>query len=45
MTQADVDRPPDLAPPASDLETARAFGRRIAEHAARWHAGRSTADV
>jgi len=45
MTQADIDRPPELAPPASDLETARAFGRRIAELAARWLAGRSTADV
>ena len=39
MTQADIDRGPELAPPASDLETARAFGRRIAELAARWVAG------
>jgi multimeric flavodoxin WrbA len=40
MTQADVDRGPELAPPISDLETARAFGRRIAGVAARWVAGR-----
>jgi multimeric flavodoxin WrbA len=39
MTQADIDLAPELAPPASDLETARAFGRRIAELAARWAAG------
>jgi multimeric flavodoxin WrbA len=39
MTQADVDRGPDVAPPASDLETARAFGRRVAELAARFGAG------
>jgi len=41
MTQADVDRSPELAPPISDLETARAFGRRIAELAARWLAGQA----
>ena len=41
MTQADVDRGPDLAPPISDLETARAFGRRIAGLAARWSAGKA----
>jgi multimeric flavodoxin WrbA len=41
MTQADVDRSPELAPPISDLETARAFGRRVAELAARWLAGQA----
>ena len=41
MTQADVDRGPEQAPPASDLETARAFGQRIAELAARWLAGQT----
>jgi multimeric flavodoxin WrbA len=39
MTQADVDRGPDVAPPISDLETAHAFGRRIAEVGERWVAG------
>jgi multimeric flavodoxin WrbA len=39
MTQADVDRGPEVAPPASDLETARVFGRRVAGLAARWVAG------
>lgn len=43
MTQADVDAPPDVAPPASDLATARAFGRRIAELTARWAAGQAGA--
>jgi NAD(P)H dehydrogenase (quinone) len=43
MTQADIDRGPELAPPASDLETARVFGRRIAELAARWLAGQTGA--
>jgi len=43
MTQADVDRSPELAPPISDLETARAFGRRVAELATRWLTGRDGA--
>jgi multimeric flavodoxin WrbA len=43
MTQADVDRSPDVAPPLSDLETARDFGRRIAELAGRWVIGQGAA--
>jgi multimeric flavodoxin WrbA len=30
-TQANVDEGPDVAPPAADRETAKAFGRRVAE--------------
>ncbi len=30
-TQANVDQGPDVAPPLADHETARAFGRRVAE--------------
>ncbi len=41
MTQSDIDSGPELAPPVSDLETARAFGRRIAEAAIRWRAGQT----
>jgi NAD(P)H dehydrogenase (quinone) len=35
-TQSNVDEAPDQAPLASDLETARLFGMRVAESAARW---------
>ncbi|WP_028221693.1 hypothetical protein [Paraburkholderia oxyphila] len=34
---------PDEAPPAGDLETARAFGAHIAAVTARWLAGRAAA--
>lgn len=36
MTQANIDQGGDVAPPASDRETARLFGARIAESALRW---------
>jgi NAD(P)H dehydrogenase (quinone) len=36
MTQANVDEGPDTAPIASDRETARKFGARVAEAAVRW---------
>lgn len=35
MTQSNNDQGPDIAPPASDLETSRLYGKRIAEHALR----------
>lgn len=35
MTQSD-DAAPEITPPEGDLETARRFGRRIAESVARW---------
>lgn len=36
MAQSDADVGPDRAPPEGDLATARAYGKRIAEIAARW---------
>ncbi len=36
MTQANVDQGGDVAPPTSDRETARLFGIRVAQAAARW---------
>jgi multimeric flavodoxin WrbA len=36
MTQSNAKSAPDIAPPAGDLETARRFGKRIAEIAARF---------
>lgn len=39
MTQANADEGPDVAPPASDRETAELFGARIANVAARWKRG------
>jgi len=36
MGQSDADAPPDVAPPKSDLETARYLGQRVAEAALRW---------
>ncbi len=36
MTQANVDQGGDVAPPISDRETARLFGIRVAQAAARW---------
>jgi len=38
MTQAD-NAAPDVAPPAGDHETARRFGKRVADAARRWTAG------
>ena len=43
MTQSNSDQGPDEAPPASDRETAKGFGRRIALTAHRW-AARDRAD-
>ncbi len=40
MAQANIDEGPDKAPPPSDLETARIYGRHIARLAARMRAGR-----
>ena len=39
MGQSNVDQGPDLAPPASDRETAERFGRRIGKAARRWVGG------
>lgn len=36
MAQSDVDAPPDIAPPKSDLETGRHLGKRVAQAALRW---------
>ncbi|NLP60879.1 flavodoxin family protein [Paraburkholderia sacchari] len=41
LAQSPADAPPEEAPPAGDLETARAFGARIAAVTARWLAGRA----
>ncbi|HUO43296.1 MAG TPA: flavodoxin family protein [Burkholderiales bacterium] len=40
MAQSDSDVDADVAPPSGDLETARHLGRRVAEVAARFSAGR-----
>jgi NAD(P)H dehydrogenase (quinone) len=40
MAQSDGDASPDLAPPASDLATAEALGRRVAQAARDYNAGR-----
>ncbi len=37
MTQSNHKAPADIAPPAGDLETARRFGKRIAEATLRWN--------
>lgn len=42
MTQSD-DAPADRTPSPGDIETARRFGRRVAEAAGRWAAGRTHA--
>ena len=36
MAQSNVDQGPEVCPPDSDLETAKALGRRVAECAKRW---------
>ncbi|QBQ96416.1 flavodoxin family protein [Paraburkholderia pallida] len=43
LAQSPADASPDEAPPAGDLETARAFGARVAAVTARWLAGRAAA--
>ena len=42
--QANKDEGPDAAPPASDLRTGEALGRRVAEVTRQWVAGRVAAD-
>ena len=39
MSQSNADVGPDVAPAGSDLRTAAALGRRVAEAAARWRQG------
>ncbi|WP_321915276.1 MULTISPECIES: flavodoxin family protein [unclassified Paraburkholderia] len=41
LAQSPADASPDEAPPAGDLETARAFGVRVAAVTGRWLAGRA----
>ena len=38
MAQSNADAGPEIAPPSSDLQTAHALGRRVAEAALRWKA-------
>ncbi len=38
MAQSPSDSSPEEGPPPGDLETARLFGARVAETAARWNA-------
>jgi multimeric flavodoxin WrbA len=45
MAQSNVDEGPEKGPTASDLRTAEHLGRRVAEAAARWHAGRALAEA
>ena len=45
MAQSNSDQGPPDAPPASDLATAAALGRRVAEVAAQLARGRAAADV
>lgn len=40
MAQSPADAGPDIAPAGSDLRTAAHLGRRVAQAAARWRAGR-----
>jgi NAD(P)H dehydrogenase (quinone) len=42
MSQSNSDQGPDTAPPASDRETARRFGERIATTAHEWRRGRAS---
>jgi NAD(P)H dehydrogenase (quinone) len=37
MAQSDSDAGPDVSPPLGDLATATAYGKRVAEAAARWN--------
>jgi NAD(P)H dehydrogenase (quinone) len=41
MTQANAQSGPDIAPPIGDLETAKLFGKRVAEIAAQFVKGRA----
>jgi NAD(P)H dehydrogenase (quinone) len=41
LTQSPADASPEEAPPPGDLETARAFGARIAAVTARWTAAQA----
>jgi NAD(P)H dehydrogenase (quinone) len=41
LAQSPADASPDEAPPAGDLETAKAFGARVAHVTARWLAGKA----
>ncbi|WP_321883673.1 flavodoxin family protein [Paraburkholderia bannensis] len=41
LAQSPADATPEEAPPRGDLETAKAFGARVAEVTARWLAGRA----
>ena len=45
MSQADADAPPEVAPAGSDIRTAEYLGRRVAEAAERWLAGRNAETV
>jgi multimeric flavodoxin WrbA len=45
MAQANKDEAPEVAPPASDLLTAEALGRRVAAVTRQWVAGRRAAAV
>jgi hypothetical protein len=45
MAQSDVDAGPDTAPPATDLRTAAALGRRVAEVTRALHGGRVSGRV
>ena len=45
MSQADADAPPEVAPAGSDIRTAEYLGRRVAEAAERWLAGRHAETV
>ena len=40
MAQSDSDLPADQVPPAGDLETARLYGKRVAEATVRFVKGR-----
>ena len=40
LAQSPADSTPDEGPLPGDLETGKAFGRRVAEATARWVAGR-----
>jgi hypothetical protein len=43
--QSNVDEGPEKGPSVSDLRTAEHLGRRVAEAAARWRAGRTLAEA
>jgi NAD(P)H dehydrogenase (quinone) len=45
MAQSNADEGPEKGPSGSDLRTAEHLGRRVAEAAARWHAGLALAEA